>query len=60
MRKRSDDPRTWKTFIERDLRELSVGLGDVIATADYMIINEKTMEQLRKKVSKILGDVLRK
>ena len=49
-RKRSDDPQTWKTFVERDLRELSVGLGDVIATTDCMMINEGAKEQLEKKV----------
>ena len=60
QRKRSDDPRMWKTFIERDLRELSVGLGDVIATVDYMIVNEGTKGQLRRKVRKILEDAVRK
>ena len=39
-RKRSDDPEGWDVFCQRDLRELSVGQGDVIAVADYMIVNE--------------------
>jgi len=59
-RRRSDDPKTWKTFIERDTRELSVGLGDVIATADHIIVNEGTKEQLKRNVRKILEDVIRK
>lgn len=39
-RKRSDDPDGWEVFHERDMRELSVGLGDTIAMAEYLVINE--------------------
>lgn len=39
-RKRSDDPDGWKVFHERDMRELGVGLGDAIAMAEYIVINE--------------------
>jgi len=53
-RKRSDDPTGWKTFVDRDLRELSVGLGDVIAMADYMIVNEGTKSQLKKQIREVL------
>ena len=58
-RRRSDDPSNWETFMERDSRELSVGLGSVIATADYMIVNDGTKSQLRKKVRKVLEDVIK-
>lgn len=60
QRKRSDDPKSWETFMERDLRELSVGLGDVMATADYMLINEGTRVQLKRKVRKVLESVTEK
>jgi len=53
-RRRSDDPRGWETFVERDLRELSVGLGDVIAMSDYMIVNEGTRNQLKRRTRKVL------
>lgn len=53
-RKRSDDPKNWKTFVQRDQRELSVGMGDVIATADYMIVNESSLLQLKRKIHHIL------
>lgn len=59
-RRRSDDPKTWKTFVERDARELSVGLGGVIATADHIIVNEGTKEQLKRNVRKVLEDVIGK
>ena len=54
QRKRSDDPKGWKTFVERDLRELSVGLGGAIATADHMIINEGTKAELKRNIHKVL------
>ncbi len=39
-RSRSGDPQNWRDFVERDMLELSYGLGSVIALADYMIVNE--------------------
>lgn len=57
---RGDAPRTWQTFTERDLRELNVGLGAVIAMADYMIVNEGTREQVRQKAREVLEDATRK
>ncbi len=59
-RKRSDDPKGWETFMERDSRELSVGLGGAIATADHTIINEDTKAQLKRKVREVLRSVIRK
>ena len=60
QRKRGDDPEGWETFMERDLRELSVGLGSAIATADRMIINEGTKAQLDRRVREILEEVIEK
>ncbi len=57
-RRRSDDPKSWETFMQRDRRELGVGLGAVIAAADYMIVNEGTLAQLRKKIRQVLKEVL--
>jgi dephospho-CoA kinase len=45
-RGRSDDPKTWETFYERDSRELNVGLCRVIALADVLLVNEGTMDEL--------------
>ncbi|MFQ5758137.1 MAG: AAA family ATPase [Candidatus Bathyarchaeia archaeon] len=58
-RRRSDDPKNWNTFIERDSRELGVGLGSVIATADHMIVNEGTKSQLKREVREVLEDVIK-
>ena len=57
-RRRSDDPQNWETFMERDLRELGVGMGDVIATADHMIVNEGTFNQLNTRIKKVLKEIL--
>jgi dephospho-CoA kinase len=57
-RKRSDDPPDWKTFMERDMRELGIGMGSVISVADYMIVNEGSMRQLRHKIMRFMKEVL--
>lgn len=57
-RGRSDDPRDWEAFSSRDKRELSIGLGEVIAMADYMIINEGSIEELEREVKRILEKVI--
>ncbi len=49
-RKRADDTITRMEFHEKDLRELSWGLGDALALADVMFINEGTLDSLHEKV----------
>lgn len=58
-RGRTDDPKDWETFIARDKRELSVGLGEVIATADCMIVNEESKSHLINELNKILWRLLK-
>ncbi|MEM1550828.1 MAG: AAA family ATPase [Candidatus Bathyarchaeia archaeon] len=57
-RGRSDDPKDWATFCSRDRRELSVGLGNVIAMADYMIVNEGEIEELEREVKMVIEKVV--
>ena len=55
------DMRNWKSFAWRDRVELSWGLGDAIALADYTIANEGSLEHLRaliKSMSRHLLDEL--
>ena len=47
-RRRTDDAGSIEAFQARDLRELGWGLGDVIATADVMLVNEGSLEALRE------------
>jgi dephospho-CoA kinase len=53
-RRRSDDPDGWELFQERDVRELSVGLGNAIAMAEHLIINEGNRDAARVEVKKYL------
>ena len=57
-RKRRDQPKSWKQFLERDERELKVGLGRVIVLADRMIENETTKDQLRRQTGRVLKKIL--
>ena len=47
-RNREDAPQSWEIFRERDIREISVGLGGVIALSDIMIVNEGTMAEFQE------------
>ena len=53
-RRRSDDAAEWAVFRERDMRELSVGLGNVIAMAEQMVINDDSFEAVKAKVKECL------
>jgi dephospho-CoA kinase len=54
VRRKSDDPKKWEEFVERDRRELKVGIGDVLALSDIMVINESTKEEFKNKIRPIL------
>ncbi|HVP16530.1 MAG TPA: AAA family ATPase [candidate division Zixibacteria bacterium] len=53
-RRRSDDAVGWDVFHERDMRELSVGLGNVIAMAEYTVVNEEALEVVKNRVKHVL------
>ena len=57
-RRRSDDPQNWEIFTQRDQRELGVGVGTVIATADHIIVNEGSLNQLKRKTRQVLKEEL--
>jgi dephospho-CoA kinase len=59
-RRRSDDAADWEVFHKRDTRELSVGLGNAIAMAEYVVVNEEPLELVRRRVRETLGKVERK
>jgi len=54
-REREDDSKNVEELKEREKRELSWGLGDVIAMADIVLINEGDLEEFREKVREILS-----
>ncbi|HUL39182.1 MAG TPA: AAA family ATPase, partial [Methanomassiliicoccales archaeon] len=47
-RGREDAPKSWEEFLERDRRELSWGLGNLIAMADTMLVNEGDLEDFKR------------
>jgi dephospho-CoA kinase len=57
-RGRSDAPATREDFDTRDERELRWGLGDVIARADYVLVNESSLEDFRAKAGKTLDEII--
>jgi dephospho-CoA kinase len=59
-RRRSDDPDGWELFHKRDMRELSVGLGNAIAMAEHIIINENNRNVARAKTRKVFWRIEQK
>ena len=57
IRGRSDDTDKWETFHERDVRELSVGIGNAIAMAEYMLINDGHKGAVDARAAKLLQEV---
>lgn len=53
-RMRSDDSSEIKEARKRDQRELKFGIGEVIASADYMVVNEGAKGKLKNTVRGIL------
>lgn len=53
-RMRPDDSPKVSEFKLRDKRELNFGIGNVIATADYMIVNEGPIKKIKNIVRSIL------
>lgn len=56
-RARTDDPKDWEDFNERDQRELSVGLGNAIAMSERMIINEGPINAVKVDIREALETV---
>jgi len=57
-RGRSDDPKTLAEFVQRDNRELALGVGSVIALAEQLIVNDSTIEAFKLKLNRFYEEVL--
>ncbi len=53
-RGRSDMPREWSDFVERDNRELGVGIARLIALADRTVENEDSKKDLKRRMRRLL------
>ncbi|TFG33487.1 flagellar hook-basal body complex protein FliE [Candidatus Thorarchaeota archaeon] len=54
-RNREDAPSSWEIFRERDVREISVGLGGVIALSDIMLINEGALDDIQNSAKELVA-----
>ena len=52
-RQRADAPKNVQEFEERDSRELSWGVGSVLALADHIIDNTGSLEDLRRRSAEL-------
>jgi dephospho-CoA kinase len=59
-RGRSDKPRGWTDFAERDNRELGVGIANLIALADRTVENEDSKDDLKRRTRRVLQVVQEK
>ena len=57
-RGRHDDPKTWEDFEERDWKELKFGIGNVIAMADHMLVNDGSREEYVENVRRLVDRIL--
>ncbi len=57
-RGRPGDPSSWDDFVKRDKIELSFGIGNVIALADYMVVNEGSLEEAREQIRRVLKEII--
>lgn len=57
MRGREDDPKTYMEFYARDEKELKIGIGEVIALADKVIVNEGLMKNFFLEALNILMEI---
>ncbi len=57
-RARSDDPKNFKDFKERDKREIEFGLDELLSRADFIIKNDSTIEDLKKKTRETVLEIL--
>lgn len=56
-RKRSDDPKKIEEFNSRDMKELKIGIGNVIALADKIMVNEDSIKGFKVEARKVLGEL---
>jgi len=57
VRGRADAPKSLAEFEERDRRELSWGLGETIALADVVLVNESDLESFRIQAAAVLQEI---
>ena len=57
-RSRSDDPKSIEEIKERDNREVKFGLKEVLKVADYRILNNSTIADLKKNTKELVQNII--
>ena len=57
-RARKDDTLTVEGLMKRDWEELEMGIGNVIALADYVLVNDSTIEEFKNKAKELVKRLL--
>ena len=57
LRRREGDVGGLDEFRLRDEANLRLGIGNVIALADYMIVNNSTLDRLKEEAEKVAGEI---
>ena len=57
-RRRTDDIKTLEKFREKDRRELGWGLSEALSMADFTVVNEGTLGELRERAKEIFAKIL--
>jgi dephospho-CoA kinase len=57
-RGRSDDTLTFEGLNKRDFEELEMGIGVVIALADYVIVNDGTIEEFKRRAEELINRLI--
>ncbi|MEM2535977.1 MAG: AAA family ATPase [Candidatus Hadarchaeales archaeon] len=58
-RRREDDAEDYEGFIRKEKRELEWGVGNALSLADFLLINEGTLEELREKAMEFFRRLMR-
>lgn len=57
-RRRDDDTGDLRSFHRKDKRELSWGLGDALALADFIIVNEGSLRELEERARELFKKIM--
>lgn len=57
-RGRADDAMSLDAFSEKDRRELSWGLGEALALANFIIVNKGTLKELHEEATRLLQRIV--
>ncbi len=57
-RGRADDPKDYESFVKRDFEELNMGIGTVISLADYVIVNDSTIDEFKVRAIEVLNKII--